>query len=80
MPQLCCICKKNTEGITSFVVTCKRLETWGNVFQGLGVGQRICEKHFSSADIVREKIVRDSTGNILIRVRSYIIIIGTSYT
>lgn len=80
MPQLCCICKKNTEGITSFVVTCKRLETWGNVFQGLGVGQRICEKHFSSADIVREKIVRDSTGNILTRVRSYIIIIGTSYT
>ncbi|KAL5239381.1 hypothetical protein ACI65C_006791 [Semiaphis heraclei] len=34
---------------------------------GLSVGQRICEKHFSSADIVREKIVKDSTGNILIK-------------
>ncbi|KAL4127413.1 hypothetical protein QTP88_011584 [Uroleucon formosanum] len=67
MPQLCFICKKNTENITNFVVTSKRLETWGNVFQGLSVGQRICEKHFSSADIVREKIVKDSRGNILIR-------------
>jgi len=71
MPQLCCICKNSTEGITSFVVTSKRLETWGNVFQGLSVGQRICEKHFSLADIVREKIVKDSTGNIFIRVTSY---------
>lgn len=75
MPQLCCICKKNTEGITSFVVTSKRLETWGNVFQELSVGQKICEKHFSSEDIVREKIVEDYTGNILIRVISYIIIL-----
>lgn len=50
-------------------MTSKRLETWKNVFQGLSVGQRICEKHFSSADIVREKIVKDSTGNILIKVK-----------
>ncbi|KAF0750450.1 Uncharacterized protein FWK35_00013684 [Aphis craccivora] len=54
--------------ITSFVVTSKSLETWGNVFQGLSVGQRICEKHFSSTDIVREKIAKDSTGNILIKI------------
>lgn len=69
MPKVCYICKKKQEGVASFVVTFQRLAHWSRFIDGLNVGDRICEHHFSENDVKKVKVVKDGLGNIIAEVR-----------
>lgn len=69
MPKVCFVCKKNNEGIASFEVTKQRLACWSKCIDGLNVGHRICENHFSPNYIIKKKLVKDGLGNIIAEVR-----------
>jgi len=57
MLKKCAICKVETEGVPTFIVTQKRKEDWEFVVPiPLVVGDRICQTHFPKYFLINDNI------------------------